>query len=157
MSNHPTATVPDQRGRFGDFGGRFVPETLTRALDQLCDEYDRAKKDPQFQHELAELLRTFVGRPNPLYHAKRLSEAMRRGADLAQTGRSQPYRRPQDQQHAGPGAADVADGQDGASSRKRARGSTASPRRRPAPISACLASSTWARKIFAGNRRMSLP
>ena len=76
MSNHPTATVPDQRGRFGEFGGRFVPETLTRALDQLCDEYDQAKKDPQFQHELAELLRTFVGRPNPLYHAKRLSEAI---------------------------------------------------------------------------------
>tara|TARA_R110002049_G_scaffold2750_8_gene22231 strand:+ start:173942 stop:175159 length:1218 start_codon:yes stop_codon:yes gene_type:complete len=68
------AAVPDERGRFGDFGGRFVPETLTRALDQLSDEYAQAKKDPQFQAELAELLRTFVGRPNPLYHAKRLSD-----------------------------------------------------------------------------------
>ena len=71
----PTASslVPDAGGRFGDFGGRFVPETLTAALDQLIDEYDRARKDPEFQRELTGLLRTFVGRPSPLYHAKRLS------------------------------------------------------------------------------------
>jgi tryptophan synthase beta chain len=72
---HATASVPDQRGRFGDFGGRFVPETLTRALDQLVDEYERAKKDPEFQRELDGLLKTFVGRPSPFYHAKRLTEA----------------------------------------------------------------------------------
>lgn len=71
-----STSVPDQQGRFGDFGGRFVPETLTRALDQLCDEYDKAKKDPAFQEELSGLLRTFVGRPSPLYHARRLSEAV---------------------------------------------------------------------------------
>jgi tryptophan synthase beta chain len=78
LSGAPSAStsVPDQQGRFGDFGGRFVPETLTRALDQLCDEYDRAKKDPAFQEELDGLLRTFVGRPSPLYHARRLSEAV---------------------------------------------------------------------------------
>lgn len=81
MSTTPTASdasaaVPDQRGRFGDFGGRFVPETLTRALDELVDEYDRAKKDPEFQREFEELLRTFVGRPSALYHAKRLSETV---------------------------------------------------------------------------------
>ncbi len=67
-------SVPDRQGRFGDFGGRFVPETLTRALEQLTDEYDKAKKDPEFQRELDGLLKTFVGRPSPLYHAKRLSE-----------------------------------------------------------------------------------
>ncbi|MEZ6088530.1 MAG: tryptophan synthase subunit beta [Pirellulaceae bacterium] len=67
--------VPDSAGRFGPFGGRFVPETLTRALDELIDEYDRAKKDPAFQEELAGLLKTFVGRPSPLYFAKRLTEA----------------------------------------------------------------------------------
>lgn len=67
--------LPDGRGRFGDFGGRFVPETLTRALDELVAEYESAKKDPGFQDELNELLRTFVGRASPLYHAKRLSEA----------------------------------------------------------------------------------
>lgn len=66
---------PDARGRFGSFGGRFVPETLTRALDQLTEEYERAKQDESFQQELAKLLKTFVGRPSPLYHARRLSEA----------------------------------------------------------------------------------
>ncbi len=78
LSGEPNAStsVPDQQGRFGDFGGRFVPETLTRALDQLCDEYDKAKKDPAFQQELEGLLKTFVGRPSPLYHARRLSEAV---------------------------------------------------------------------------------
>lgn len=68
--------VPDARGRFGDFGGRFVPETLTRALDQLSDEYEKAKNDPKFQAELGELFKTFVGRPSPLYHARRLSAAV---------------------------------------------------------------------------------
>ncbi len=71
-----TSQVPDAQGRFGDFGGRFVPETLTRALDQLCEEYEQAKRDPAFQRELQGLLKTFVGRPSPLYHAKRLSQTL---------------------------------------------------------------------------------
>ncbi|MGB1813911.1 MAG: pyridoxal-phosphate dependent enzyme, partial [Rubripirellula sp.] len=71
-----TASVPDARGRFGDFGGRFVPETLTQALDQLSEEYDKAKLDPEFQRELKVLLKTFVGRPSPLYFAKRLTDAV---------------------------------------------------------------------------------
>ncbi|QEG42847.1 tryptophan synthase subunit beta [Roseimaritima ulvae] len=71
-----SAQVPNAQGRFGDFGGRFVPETLTKALDQLVDEYEQAKKDPQFQRDLANLLKTFVGRPSPLYHARRLSQAV---------------------------------------------------------------------------------
>ena len=74
-SRQASSAVPDDRGRFGDFGGRFVPETLTRALDQLAEEYERAKKDQEFQRELDGLLKTFVGRPSPFYHAKRLSEA----------------------------------------------------------------------------------
>lgn len=73
--------VPDRRGRFGEFGGRFVPETLTRALDQLIAEYETAKKDPKFQAELDLLLKNFVGRPSPLYHAKRLSD-MAGGAQI---------------------------------------------------------------------------
>ncbi|MCA9220567.1 MAG: pyridoxal-phosphate dependent enzyme, partial [Planctomycetales bacterium] len=72
---HASASVPDARGRFGEFGGRFVPETLTRALDQLAEEYELAKKDREFQRELDGLLKSFVGRPSPFYHAKRLSEA----------------------------------------------------------------------------------
>lgn len=73
--------VPDRRGRFGEFGGRFVPETLTRALDQLVAEYQAAKADPKFQAELDLLLKNFVGRPSPLYHAKRLSD-MAGGAQI---------------------------------------------------------------------------
>jgi tryptophan synthase beta chain len=69
-----SANVPNQEGRFGDFGGRYVPETLTRALDELTVEYDKAKADPAFQAELDELLHNYVGRPSPLYHARRLSE-----------------------------------------------------------------------------------
>jgi len=81
MSTSPTkvgeasANVPDAAGRFGDFGGRYVPETLTRALDELTTEYERAKHDTAFQAELDELLHNYVGRPSPLYHARRLSEA----------------------------------------------------------------------------------
>lgn len=68
--------MPDGQGRFGQFGGRFVPETLTRALDELQSEYAAAKQDPAFQRELDELLQRFVGRPSPLYHAGRLSAAV---------------------------------------------------------------------------------
>lgn len=71
----PTSTlVPDQSGRFGGYGGRYVPETLTKALDELVAEYEQAKRDPAFQQELDDLLRNYVGRPSPLYHARRLSE-----------------------------------------------------------------------------------
>ena len=65
--------VPDAAGRFGPFGGRYVPETLTRALDQLAAEYERAVGDGAFQAELDRLLHYYVGRPSPLYHAPRLS------------------------------------------------------------------------------------
>jgi tryptophan synthase beta chain len=66
--------LPDAAGRFGPYGGRYVPETLTRALDQLTAEYAKAQADPAFQAELAELLRDYVGRPSPLYFAKRLTQ-----------------------------------------------------------------------------------
>jgi tryptophan synthase beta chain len=69
-----TTQVPDAAGRFGAFGGRYVPETLIRALDELTVEYDKAVGDAAFQAELAGLLKHYVGRPSPLYHAKRLSE-----------------------------------------------------------------------------------
>ncbi len=69
-----SAQVPDAKGRFGDFGGRYVPETLTRALEELTIEYDKARQDPAFQAELDDLLQNYVGRPSPLYFAKRLTE-----------------------------------------------------------------------------------
>ena len=67
-------SLPDSKGRFGEFGGRYVPETLIRALDQLEQEYLAAQKDPEFQKELDELLGKFVGRPSPLYFSRRLTE-----------------------------------------------------------------------------------
>jgi tryptophan synthase beta chain len=73
-SNEVTTQVPDADGRFGPFGGRYVPETLIRALDELAAEYDKACTDAAFQTELASLLAHYVGRPSPLYHARRLSE-----------------------------------------------------------------------------------
>src|SRR5215467_8003202 len=77
-SNSPTATrattqVPDAEGRFGEFGLRFVPETLMHALEELTREYDQARQDPAFQSEVERLLRTFVGRPSPLHFAERLT------------------------------------------------------------------------------------
>ena len=65
--------VPDAAGRFGTFGGRYVPETLTHALDELAAEYEKAIVDPKFHEELAWLYRHYVGRPSPLYFAQRLT------------------------------------------------------------------------------------
>src|SRR4029453_16538134 len=59
--------VPDAAGRFGEFGGRYVPETLTRALDELTAEYDQARQDPLFTTQLNELFVHYAGPPRPLY------------------------------------------------------------------------------------------
>ncbi len=69
-----STSVPDSAGRFGEFGRRFVPETLMRPLEELTAEYLRAKDDPAFHQELCGLLRHYVGRPSPLYFAGRLTE-----------------------------------------------------------------------------------
>src|SRR6476659_6882294 len=69
----PLSAAPDASGRFGRFGGSYVPETLTFALRQLAEAYAAAKADASFQSELDGLLRHFVGRPTPLYFAERLT------------------------------------------------------------------------------------
>ena len=69
-----TSRVPDARGHFGRFGGRFVPEPLMAPLDELEQAYAKARRDRTFQQRFAELLRTYAGRPTPLYFAERLSE-----------------------------------------------------------------------------------
>ncbi len=68
-----TTQVPDAAGRYGPFGGRYVPETLMRAVDQLTAAYAEAQADPRFAAELQRLYTHYVGRPSPLYHAERLS------------------------------------------------------------------------------------
>ncbi len=66
--------LPDARGHFGPYGGSFVAETLTAALQELHAAYQRARKDAAFQAEFRYELKHYVGRPSPVYHAKRLSE-----------------------------------------------------------------------------------
>jgi tryptophan synthase beta chain len=94
----PTSTdrlhdsLPDSLGHFGPYGGRYVPETLMAALGALADGYDAARRDPAFQEELAFILRQYVGRPTPLYFARRLSERLNgpriylKREDLCHTG-----------------------------------------------------------------------
>jgi tryptophan synthase beta chain len=87
-----TGIGPDSRGYFGRFGGRYVPETVMSALDELNREYGRAMRDPSFGRELRHLLKTVVGRPTPLTHAARLSDSCGgariylKREDLAHTG-----------------------------------------------------------------------
>ena len=76
MTNTPTYNAPDSRGHFGIYGGKFVPETLIKNADELEREYLAAKNDASFWQEFHDLLRHFVGRPTPLYFAKRLTETL---------------------------------------------------------------------------------
>lgn len=85
--------MPNRTGHFGIFGGRYVPETLIYALDELTREYLAAKKNPQFNKELNYYLRDYAGRPTPLYFARNLSRCLGRGIrvylkreDLLHTG-----------------------------------------------------------------------
>src|SRR5216684_4350381 len=66
--------LPDARGHFGPYGGVFVAETLSHALEELLEAYESARKDPEFDAEFRYELKHYVGRPSPIYHAKRLSE-----------------------------------------------------------------------------------
>jgi tryptophan synthase beta chain len=71
-----TLTLPDELGHFGPYGGRYVPETLMVALNELTAAFEAARADETFQTELRHLLRTYVGRPTPLYFAERLSRRL---------------------------------------------------------------------------------
>ncbi len=87
-----TYDLPDNTGYFGKYGGRFVPETLMPALEELTKAYLAAKNDPKFQEELIYYLENYVGRPTPLYFAEKLTEALAgpkiylKREDLAHTG-----------------------------------------------------------------------
>ena len=86
------AELPDAAGHFGPYGGTFVAETLVHALDELKAAYERYRKDPAFQAELAEELKHYVGRPSPVYHAKRWSQRF---------GGAQVYLKREDLNHTG--------------------------------------------------------
>ena len=87
-----TVALPDETGRFGDFGGRFVPETLMYALEELEEVYRDAREDDAFAEEIGSLARTYVGRPTPLYHAENLSRKL---------GGAQIYLKREDLSHTG--------------------------------------------------------
>ncbi len=95
MTDHPDFASyrwPDERGRFGPYGGRFVPETLMPALEELESAYLLARNDAAFQAELTRLFQTYVGRPTPITHARRLS---------AHLGGAQIYLKREDLAHSG--------------------------------------------------------
>ncbi len=75
-NSRATKKVPQVAGRFGIYGGRYVPETLMAALEELEQAYDKAKKDAQFRARLGELLATYAGRPTPLFFAQRLTQKL---------------------------------------------------------------------------------
>jgi tryptophan synthase beta chain len=87
-----TKSEPDEDGHWGKFGGRYVPETLVAPLDELTNEFMRAREDPNFRNELNRLLRDYCGRPTPLFHARRLT---------AHAGGAQIYLKREDLLHTG--------------------------------------------------------
>ncbi len=92
MTTQPAAVLPNERGYFGRYGGRFVPETLFPAFEELTAAYTQAKDDPDFQAELDYLHRTYTGRPTPVSYARRLSEHL---------GGAQIYLKREDLAHSG--------------------------------------------------------
>ena len=92
MDATPVKTVPDSRGRYGPYGGRFVPETLMAAIAELEAAYDEARRDPAFSARLDHLQQTYVGRPTPLYYAEKLT---------AQAGGARIYLKREDLAHTG--------------------------------------------------------
>jgi tryptophan synthase beta chain len=87
-----TTSEPDESGHWGQFGGRYVPETLVAPLDELTNEFMRAREDPNFWAELNQLLHDYCGRPTPLFHTRRLT---------AHAGGAQIYLKREDLLHTG--------------------------------------------------------
>jgi tryptophan synthase beta chain len=87
-----TTNLPDQAGRFGEFGGAYLPPQLQTVMDEITQAYEQIVQDPEFLSELASLQKHYVGRPSPVYHARRLSEAV---------GGAQIYLKREDLNHTG--------------------------------------------------------
>ena len=87
-----TTNLPDSNGRFGEFGGSYIPPQLQTVMDEVTEAYEEIVQDPAFLEELSSLQKHYVGRPSPVYHAKRLSEAV---------GGAQIYLKREDLNHTG--------------------------------------------------------
>ena len=91
MSTTQTYKQPNEFGYYGKFGGAYIPEMLHRNVEELKSRYLEIMYEPSFQKEFQELLRDYVGRPTPLYFAKRLSEKIQY-KNISEAGRSLSYR-----------------------------------------------------------------
>ena len=132
-------------GKFGAYGGQFVPEVLMPALADLERTYISAREDSAFQDELHELLATYVGRPTPLSFAARLTE---------HCGGGKIYLKREDLAHSGAHKINNALGQELLARPRLEPDSTAWPLPLPVHCSGCAASSTWARWIWGGRHPM---
>ncbi|XAL99283.1 tryptophan synthase subunit beta [Phycisphaeraceae bacterium D3-23] len=101
MPTHDYTTAPNPAGRFGTFGGSYIPETLHHAVDQLAHAYADAKQDPKFQAELDGLLKNYVGRATPLYFAENLTKDVAASAPSGGTSGGQIYLKREDLSHTG--------------------------------------------------------
>ena len=124
--------LPDSHGHFGPYGGIFVAETLMAALEELRVEYERARQDPAFMAEFEYELKHYVGRPSPVYYARRLSE---------QYGGAQIYLKREDLNHTGA---------------HKINNSTGSPRRPSRRDTAWNAWCTWGPKMLPARRPTSI-
>ena len=141
---------PDPLGHFGAWGGRFVPEVLMAALDQLTEAFEDAIADPSFNDELDALRRDYAGRPTPLFCARRLSEELGlrvwlKHEDLA------PHRDPQDRRRGRPGLLTQRMGKRRVIAETGAGQHSVGPPPSP-PCSGSHARCTWARRTSAARR-----
>ena len=135
--------LPDPKGHFGPYGGVFVAETLSQALEELNAAYDACRRDPEFAAELAYELKHYVGRPSPIYHAKRLSDHL---------GGAQIFLKREDLNHTGAHKINNTIGQ----APKPAPECTAWPRQPSPRATAWSAWCTWARKTPSARCRTSI-
>ncbi len=151
-----SAQVPDAAGRFGEHGGRYVPETLMRALEETSAGYAQLKDDDAFQAEFRGLLREYVGRPTPLYRADRLTEHCARQTG----GGATVWLKREDLNHTGAHKINNSLGQALLArkmGKRRIIAETGAGQHGVATATACAASawtasSTWARRTSAGRR-----
>ena len=145
---------PDKRGRFGPFGGRYVPETLIPAMERLEQGVREHLRNPEFQEALGRELRTWIGRPTALTHATHAVAALGR-ADVAEARGSRAHRRPQDQQRHRPGAAGQAHRRAARGGRDRSRPARRRRRRGLRARRSAVRRCTWAKWTWSARHRTS--
>ncbi len=104
--------MEEKKGRYGAYGGQYIPETLIPAVQELEQAYEKYKNEPGFQAELKELMDKYAGRPSLLYYAEKMTKDLGGAKIYLKRGRPEPHRIPQDQQCIRTGASGKEDGQD---------------------------------------------